>query len=241
MRLAFLVNGIALLLAATTVGCTTVGYATPAPTVRLESALREVTWISGRGAAQKEAAGVRVAAAFEQQDGEHLGIRVEIQNLREEKLEIEPQRFTVTACHGETLESCQPSQRVVDPEAMLSAIDRQSARERNDAVRDSLSNSMWVLLGAVADAGDPRGHAAVAIRTSEVDDLRHEKAQASLAAQRQMLSNEALRRHTLNPGMSVAGNVFIPIDLDASVVWLHVRGDGWKIAFPFYQYVTRTN
>jgi hypothetical protein len=200
-----------------------------------------VTWIAGRAAVQKEAPGIRVAAAFEQQDGDQLEIRVEVQNLREEKVELEPAQFTFTACHdGETLASCRPTERIVNPEAALAAIDTQSSREKADNVNNQVLNGTLLFLSVIGDVKTHRaGGTLAAANAINAEEIRHDTRQASLATQRQVWSNVALRRHTLLPGMAVSGDVFIPIDLDAKVVWLHVRGDGWKVAFPFYQRVTK--
>jgi hypothetical protein len=48
-----------------------------------------------------------------------------------------------------------------------------------------------------------------------------------------------LRRTTLQPGGYVDGWVYLPIDLAASYVWLHVRAGGQVLSFRFQQTVTR--
>jgi len=61
----------------------------------------------------------------------------------------------------------------------------------------------------------------------------------SLAHQQAIWSNEALRHNTLFPGSGTGGRVYVPIDLDAGVVWLHVRTGGRVFSFPFQQTVTQ--
>jgi hypothetical protein len=227
-------NSLALLIVAAAGGC-----ALPSPLVRLEPATRNVTWVSGRAAFQKETPVVRVATAFEQQLGNKLGFRVEIQNLRDEQLEVEPHRFSFTACHGETRESCQPTEPVIDPEQVLHIIDARASRQRAEASNAEARGTALILHSLAADVGDYRGRTHAAANRVDAQAIRYQNSQASLANSREMWANVALRRNTLLPGMGVAGDVFVPIDLKAKVVWLHVRGDGWKVSFPFYQSVTR--
>ena len=68
------------MLAAIVFGVSVAGCATPRPVVRLAPAGGEVTWVAGRAVLSKQQSGVRVAAAFEHQDGDTLAVRVEIAN-----------------------------------------------------------------------------------------------------------------------------------------------------------------
>jgi hypothetical protein len=61
---------------------------------------------------------------------------------------------------------------------------------------------------------------------------------ASISVQQSIWSNEAFRRSTLPPVRGTAGRVYLPINLNAGVVWLHVRTHGQVFSFPFQQTVT---
>ena len=70
------------------------------------------------------------------------------------------------------------------------------------------------------------------------DAAVHDSRLASISVQRSTWSNEALRRNTLLPGQGTGGRVYLPINLNAGVVWLHVRTNGQAFSFPFQQVVT---
>ena len=50
-------------------------------------------------------------------------------------------------------------------------------------------------------------------------------------------ANVALRRSTVAPGHGVAGLVYLPIDLKARYLWIHVRAGGQTFPFGFRQTV----
>src|SRR6188472_3490387 len=52
-----------------------IGCATPGPLVTLTPAQAGVVWVAGRAVVSKEETGVRVATAFEHQDGATLALR----------------------------------------------------------------------------------------------------------------------------------------------------------------------
>ena len=96
----------------------------------------------------------------------------------------------------------------------------------------------------VATVASGKGDSTTGLRTAalandmENDAARHDSALASYGARRNMWSNAALRRNTLQPGRAQGGMVFVPIDLTARYVWIQVRAGGLKFAFRFEQTVT---
>jgi hypothetical protein len=224
------------------------GCATPGPLVRLAPAGGEVTWVSGRAVLSKEQSGVRVAAAFEQQNGDLLALRVEVDNQSEAKLEIRPDDVSFVACKQQALSSCTVARRVVDPEATLAALDAQASREAADAVNDRALYTPLLILSVVGDvatmasgkADSTTGLQSVALANQmDHEAANHANALASFGSHRQMWSNAALRRHTLHPGSTQGGLVFIPFDLSARYVWLQMRVGGVVFPFRFEQAVTQ--
>jgi hypothetical protein len=59
-----------------------------------------------------------------------------------------------------------------------------------------------------------------------------------VAVQRQIWSDQALRRNTLFPGQSTTGLVYMPINNQAAYVWLQVTVAGRVFPFHFAQVVT---
>src|SRR5262245_31213012 len=92
------------------------GCAAPGPLVRLYPSSPNVFWVSGRASLMREEGGVRVAAAFDYQDGGNLGLRVEVENGTEHTFDVDPRQFAYTPCLSMAVSSCGPTQFVVNPE-----------------------------------------------------------------------------------------------------------------------------
>jgi hypothetical protein len=230
------------------VGLSVGGCATPAPIVRLAPVSPDVLWVSGRASVAQEQEGIRVGAAFDHQDGPTLGLRVEVENATEANVDVDPHEFTYTTCRGTALATCGATRRIVDPEEVLAALDERQSREQADATNSQAFLGTMVILSAVGDvASIASGHAdhhtgdntVAAANFMESDAAVHETRLASIAVQQQVWSNEALRRTTLTAGRGTGGRIYLPIDLDAQTVWLHVRTGGRVFSFPFRQSVTR--
>jgi hypothetical protein len=204
--------------------------------------------VSGRASMVREEGGVRVAAAFEHQDGGALGLRVEVENGGGERLEVDPREFTFTRCQQIGTDTCGPTHRIINPEAVLAGLDERQSRERAQATNSQAFLGTLVILSAATDlATIGSGHAdlrtgdgtVLAVDAMDQDAAVRNTSLASIAVQQQVWSNEALRRSSLFPGQGAGGRVFIPIDLNAQIVWLHVRTGGHVFSFPFRQTVTR--
>jgi len=222
------------------------GCATPHPVVRLAPAGGEVTWVAGRAVLSKQQSGVRVAMAFEHQDGDTLAVRVEVANDSEAKLEVGPRDVFFATCQQRALGSCGASQRVIDPEAALMALDVGASREAAAAANDAAFYTPLLVMSAVTDVasvasgkGDSTTglHTAALANQRDADEARHNTALASYASQRDMWSNAALRRNTVQPGRAQGGMVFVPIDLAARYVWIQLRAGPRTFAFQFEQTV----
>jgi hypothetical protein len=222
--------------------------ATPSPLVRLYPGADNVVWVAGRASVMREQGGVAVAVAFDHQDGANLGMRVEVENRTERQLDVDPSTFTFTDCRSMAIDSCGLTHTVVNPEAMLDALDERQSREQASAANSQAFLGTMVILSAVGDVASVASHhadrdtgsnTANAVGAMESDAAARNSELASIGDQQQIWSNEALRRNTLFPGRGTAGRVYVPIDLDAQVVWLHVRTGGQTFSFPFRQTVTR--
>lgn len=231
------------LLIATSLGC-----ATPAPLVQLKPSAGEVVWVSGRATVTRADAGIRVGVAFDHQDGPALGLRVEVQNGTAANLDVDPREFTFTPCRDIQPSSCALTTRVIDPERVLRALDERQSRERANGANAQAALGALVILSVVGDVATiAGGHAdrntgsgtVAAASLMSSDAVARDTRLASIAYQQAVWSNEALRRNTLFPGSGTGGRVYVPIDLDAGVVWLHVRIGGRVFSFPFQQSVTQ--
>jgi hypothetical protein len=236
------------LLASIVFGVSLAGCATPGPIVRLAPAGGNVTWVAGRAVLAQQQPGVRVAAAFEHQDGDNLAVRVEVANEGETALDVGPRGISFVMCKQEALSSCDAAHAVVDPEVALMALDVSASREAAAASNDAALYTPLLILSAVSDVASVaarKSDSTTGLRTAALanqadnDAARHDSALASYASQREMWSNAALRRNTLQPGRAAGGMVFIPIDLTARYVWLQVRAGAQRFSFRFEQTVTQ--
>jgi hypothetical protein len=222
------------------------GCATPAPIVRLTPQSPNVIWVSGRMAVEQEGGGVRVATAFERQDGGNHAIHVEIENRGDQPIEVGPEDIWFAPCEDPDSASCMTSRGVINPEQVLVDLDVRESKEHADAVNNQAAMTSLLILSAVADTAQVASHHAdastgtttVAIAASmDADQSQHETATLNIAAQREVWSNVALRRTTLFPGRGVAGSVFFPADLRKGFVILCVRAHGHVFPFWFRQTV----
>jgi hypothetical protein len=223
------------------------GCATPGPLVTLSPANDAVVWIAGRASVSKEDTGVRVATAFDHQDGPNLGLRVEIENATEAPIELDPRNISFNVCESRHRETCAPAERAINPETVLAELAHAKASNEADAANGQALLGTLALLSVASDvaaigsgnANHRTGHMTRAIaRDMAVDEIRHDSRRASLSTQQQLWSDFALRRNTIAPGRAVGGRVFLPIYLKARRVWLHVQVGGRTFSFPFEQSVT---
>jgi hypothetical protein len=224
--------------------------ATPRPLVRLDPSSEDVIWVAGRAALVDEEDGVQVAVAFDHQYGRRLGLRVEVENRTNERIDVDPSTFKFTDCPSMAIESCRRSRHVIDPERMLVELDARESREEADAANSQAFLGTVVILNAVGDvasAASSHGHrsngadTANAIAAMESDAAARNNELASVGAQQEIWANEALRRNTLFPGQGTAGRVYIPIDRSAQLVYLYVKAGGHTFPFAFQQTVTRVD
>jgi hypothetical protein len=237
-----LLPALVILVAGATLGC-----ATPAPIVRLDPrTARDVVWVSGRAVVAKEKDGVRVATAFERQDGQLLAIRLEVENSTSAAIDVNPSRSTFATCPTANTESCVGAYSVVDPEEAIQALDERQSRERAAATNQATFDTSLVLLSAVGDvASIASGHAdrttgltTVSLAEQGEANVAHvEATQGSLESRRQVWSDVAFRRSTLAPGHGAGGLVYVPIDRAARYVWLYVHAGGQTFPFGFVQTV----
>jgi len=226
----------------------TAGCATVEPVVRLQPTDRDVVWRSGRAIVTRESSAVRVAAAFDRQRGERIGIRLEVQNLSLPRLDFDPGQVTYQRCSP--MGKCSPWWRVADPEAALIALDARRGEERA-AAEDS--QAVWVgllLLDVISGvglgvSGNSRqvahiGDGIVAdVTLGEASAARHEANVVMIDAERESWEAAALRRTTLFPSQGLAGSVYLPIVDDTVAITLRVQVADQTFVFPFTQTTLR--
>jgi hypothetical protein len=223
--------------------------ATPAPLTRLEPFdPTGVVWVAGRASVSQERGAVRIATAFDRQEGRTLALRLEIENLSPSPFDVSPADVTYAPCTGPDGSACAAVAKVVDPEAMLATIDEQRAHEEAAAVNDQVLGSTLVLLSVasdVAEVGAGRSGKATGLRTAVAassvrdDEAAHANTVSSLSAAKEVWANVAFRRSTLASGRGAAGLIFIPLHVEATTLRLYVRAGGQTFPFVFRQHVKK--
>lgn len=234
------------LLLALTLGA---GCMMPAPVLRLEPQTKEVVWIGGTAVITRQGRATRAAVAFVREQGEHIVFRVELENLSDEPILVDPARFYSATCWLKgtpASRSCGPSRYVRDPEQALLALDLAHSRQVASAANQEAFLGAMLLLEATAGvasatAGHGRGTTNALIATTgtadsirAVEQNRHHQVSA-YELERSNWSTAALRKSTLLPGNKVAGLVFVEKDPSASEVSLQIRTDREVLPFSFYQ------
>jgi len=224
-----------------------IGCATPGPLVALTPAQAGVVWVAGRAVVSREDTGVRVATAFEHQDGATLALRVEIENATEAPLEVGPNQITFNVCKTSDQKTCSPAAYAINPERVLLELAAANSKNDADAANEQAFLGTMTLVSAVGDvatiaSGKANGttglHTAAAIDQMGQSAAQHDSASMGIRNQQQLWADVALRRNTIFPGRGVGGRVFLPIALKARRVWLHVRVGERTFSFPFDQTVT---
>jgi hypothetical protein len=222
------------------------GCATPQPVVRLQPTSPDVVWHSGRAIVTQQTGDVRVAVAFERMAEERLVFRVELQNLGPLRQDVGPHQLIYKTCVKPP--SCGPHRRVIDPEERLLALDVARSRTRASQTNSAGLGVALLMLNAVATVGaasqgnsGQASHLAsdglmIAESTSHSIE-RHDQQITSIEAEKLDWAASALRRTTLGAEQGIAGMVHLPLDLEATRIWLGVTIDGPTLWFGYEQRV----
>jgi hypothetical protein len=206
---------------------------------------KNVTWVAGLAMTERSEDGVRAAVAFERQDGHGVGFRVEVKNDGTAPLVIDPRDMAFVTCATET--ECSARDTVVDPEAMLLALDLARSREQSQAQTRAAADTALLFLAITADvAAVSKGHyrhagerTALAGINLEATAAASEQRIANLDAARAAWATSTLRRTTLPQGGGAMGLVYVPLNQKAHYVWLDVRAGAHDFWFLFEQAIVR--
>lgn len=224
LRLLFVV-AVAATGALTASGC----VATAGPVVRLQPDTADFVWISGRAVVFRDVGGLRLAVAFDHLQDDLIGMRVEVQNNNDQRVEVDPAQFRYVYCADE--KRCSRPYAVIDPEQKLLELDQARSQVAAQASLDATVGGALLflsLVGDVATVASGKGHrstgahtAAVAASTSA--DLAYaESAMTNIGADNQAWSAAALRRTTLFPGQGVSGYVYVGAIPEKREMWLGI-------------------
>jgi len=225
------------------------GSVMPAPVLRLTPQSKDVVWIGGTAVASQQGRSARAAVAFAYEEDSRLAFRVEIENLADTPVLVDPARFYYVACNRKVqppARVCGSSRYTQHPEQVLLDLDMARSRQVASAANDEAFFGAMLLLHATAGiAGAATGPTrAGAIVATTADTAASLTAAAQHQRRRQLTAQEldranwataALRKTTLFPGDRVAGLVFLEKDPSASELSLQVRAGDDVLPFGFNQ------
>jgi len=228
-----------------------IGCATPSPVLRLSPQSKDVVWVGGTEAITRTGKTVRAAVAFAREQGNQIAFRVELENLTDTNVLLEPARFYAMTCARKgtpPTRTCGATRLVSDPERMLLALDMKRSRDKaGNANAEAFWGTMVLLDATLGVASAVGGHGrgttsalvAMDLSANAMDSVStRDRLQATgYELERANWSAMALRKTTLFPGKRVAGLVLTERDESASEVWLHVRIGEDILVFPFNQTV----
>src|SRR5688572_10647912 len=105
--------------------------ATALPVVRLQPQGSDIVWVAGRAIVASAHDGIRVAAAFDHQDGRAIAFRIEVANDTAERIDVDPKDMHFAVCISDP--GCAGKRKVIDPEQKLLALDHARSQEEADA------------------------------------------------------------------------------------------------------------
>lgn len=207
--------------ACTVLICHVIGCA-PLPTFVLNPAEGNSVWINGKQVVSKSDGVYSVAVSFEETEGVNLVFDVEIKNMSDQTVIIEPEKFFyrgLAAKKDSFYESRYPSY-ALDPEFQLLQLDRQIAQENADQETSEGIDLFFGILDFVADVAtinEPKTDEE--IRNEEEADFEREMmSKADAADYRRTIrdlndyknywSRVTLRKTSLGPNQSISGKVY---------------------------------
>ena len=202
-------HGLLWFLSLFTVAGASIGCATPGPIVTLAPANNAVVWVAGRASVSQEKTGVRVATAFEHQDGDTLGLRVEIENATEAPIELDPRNISFNFCESQHRETCAPAERAINPESVLTQLAQARSRNEADSVNDQALLGTLALLSLATDvvaigSGNADRHTGqlthALANDMAVDEIRHDSRRASFSSPAAALVRRRLAPQHDRPG-----------------------------------------
>jgi len=217
--------------------------ATALPVVRLQPQGSDVVWVSGRAVVASAHDGIRVAAAFDHQDGQAIAFRIEVANDTEERIDVDPKDMHFAVCVSDP--NCSGKRKVIDPEQKLLALDHARSQEEADAKNMAVAGTTLILLSVTADVASSSrrsGHignrAMLASLSVDNSAAASHRRVGDIDADRSVWLASAFRRTTLLPRHGAAGLVYVPLKPNAQYVRLEVTVAGRDFVFPFSQAVT---
>lgn len=184
----------------------------PRPVYRAEVQGEPAFWQQGQRLVTRDAAGLEITAGFDKHANRRLVFDVALFNASPDTLEILPAQFTLQDS------ALAWGWAANDPEERLLAADKSASRARARKESQEQTDLLLGTLNLAAELAEPpdtdeEAQAREEARQTEAleraeRDRRYDQSRRSLAGLREEWSRSALRRSTLEPGMTIVGKLY---------------------------------
>ncbi len=197
--------------------------AVPQPVARLSPLGENYDWLNGTENMIFPAnEGIEVELQFIQSTSNQLLFEVGITNRSDQKVYVDPSRFSIQLLSLDTLTPSGTPLFAFDPESQILRMDLQKSREQaeasNDAALELIGQTLDIAsdIASIGQEKDPEVQAqeqadrAERRQDYENSEIDREIRLQSLDDQRRYWSGYALRKTSLKPGYKMRGTVFFP-------------------------------
>jgi hypothetical protein len=221
--------------------------ATAEPVVRLTPREPVQRWHQGRAVLVRSAAGVQVALAYDRNVDDLVAFRLEVRNLRQADLLVDPRHVTGTLCRpapGATAPlHCWARVAFVNPESMAAQVEvsRAQAQAGHQNEQSWLTGLLFLSLAAdvahVSRGRLDRSDTLEVATRMDAASARHGTSELRFGSALEFWQSATLRRTTLSPGQAVSGLVLMRRRPEAPTVVVEVALADQRFWFHFDQRV----
>lgn len=217
------------------------------PVYRLTPETGEVAYVEGRPTTKVEQNGLKIVASYERLDLNFVALDVELKNLSDTPLEVNPANFRYAALQANQLDTLETLTNPVRKQLFSAAdpmaeADKVIARQNQEVKRLKTARIINTVLMVAVVASDIASSTSSRNRREPArwvqNRVTHENLYTALQAKRMIdhgmfadrmqrydyeayrWNELALKRTTLQPGESARGQVFLPLSRDASYLLL---------------------
>ncbi len=224
---------------------------TPETLFRLSPVSTNTIWYYGKELVTHHSEAVDIGIRFNRQEGAYLVFDVDILNLAEQPVLVNPEQFYYVVLQSptdaESLDITKTPTYAENAEAIVHRIDRTIASARASEANAAIGDGVGLLLGVAADIASSGKQKTKEERQKERDDARKEREERflrdfnsektfkSLADERAHWEFQALRKHTLPSMKSIQGEVYFLLNQKARYMRIYFPIENVNIDFVYKQ------
>jgi len=218
---------------------------TPKTVYRLEPASDDTVWLQGQAYTHRSDGNIAVVASYDGSFRDGLIFDVEITNLTDMEMMIEPQYSYYYPVSSLDQEISERPYFAIDPETEILETDISISRQEAAHKSAMRTDSTLLLLDLFVDIATIGTEKSDEERIEEdLEDIereeriqretqRHEYRHQSLNELRAMWTFDALRKTTLGPSQTIQGQLHFPAAYATDYIQLHVVAGEYSVSIPF--------